>query len=129
MVIAINERRKLLIVGTYFVRIVTATRHNSVSLVEIPRLGVITAIAAVSAQITARHYLLGRDFKFLLSSRVDANPIAYGGRHGNSVARLTVALVLYLPDGRAFVPFRSGVKALRQVQSIPKFLDVVFPKD
>jgi len=97
-----------------------------VSFVEIPRLGVITAIATVSAQITARQYLLGRYFEFFLSTRVDANPIAYGRRHGNSVARLAVALVLYLPDGRAFVPFRSGVKAFRQIQSIPKFLDVVF---
>lgn len=82
----------------------------------------IAAVAAVSAQVTAGQYLLGRDLRFPLSTRVDTNAVANGGRHGYGVARLAVALILYPPDGRASVPFRSGVETFRQ--AVPKLLNV-----
>jgi len=88
--------------------------------IEVPRLKMIPATAAISAQVTTGQYLLSRESGFRRSARMDANPITRGRRNGNGVARLTVALVVYLSDRRTIVPFRSGVKTLRQVQGVPK---------
>lgn len=73
-----------------------------------------SAIASFSAKIATRQYLLGRKFGSYQTVGMNANPIAYGGRHGHGVARFTVTLVVHLSDWRALEPFSPGIEIPRQ---------------
>lgn len=110
----------IIVLLPYLVRTVTTAGHEAVSPVKVPWLLMNPTVAAAPAQVTAGHYVLRRESWPFRPVRVDANAVAHSGRHGNGVARLTVALVVHLPDGRTLVPFTSSVERGRQIQRIPK---------